>query len=504
VTDDRKVSEAEARLGELLERHDEEVDYAEYERWREDPVGFVRQVLREEPWEKQCEIAEAVRDHRQVTVRSCHAAGKDWIAARLALWWVYSRRGRVVVTGPTRAQVEEIIMRGEVRDAFRRGDLPGDLHVKALRPAGEGKAAILAKTATGVHRLSGIHKRLLFVVTEAQDPEIEHAWDAAFVNATGEEDRKLTLGNPTEPDGRFYDAHRPGSDWHSIKVASEDIPNVRRGEVVIPGLLDRAGVEGFASEYGRESAFYRSRVEAEFPAESEDALIEREWLDAAVRRHRREPEPEGYYVVGVDPARFGSDETVCCVRRGGRVMEFVAWRGEDTQASARRVLNLVRRLHDGGRTPVKTVAVDSIGIGAGVVDRVKEDLDTTWHEAGRGGRGLRERRTRVVAFNSAKKAPRPDRYPNVRSQAFWRVRKLLEDGELALPDDPRLLEELRALRVEFTANGLTRIGGKDRIKSRLGRSPDRADALAISLRPDLEEEGALELLIGGASSRRAG
>jgi hypothetical protein len=52
--------------------------------------------------------------------------------------------------------------------------------------------------------MTGLHEsRVLFIVTEAQDPEISHAWDAAFACATGEHDRILTLGNPTEPDGRF-------------------------------------------------------------------------------------------------------------------------------------------------------------------------------------------------------------------------------------------------------------------------------------------------------------
>ena len=215
-----------------------------------DEPGPVQEVLKAEPWERQEKIALAVRDHPRVTVRSCHAAGKDWLASRLALWRVYARGRMALLTGPTAAQVEEILMRGEVRTAFVRGRLPGELHVRALRPGGGGEAGILAKTGTGISSLSGFHDaRVLVVITEAQDPDIEHAWDATFACATGAEDRILTLGNPTEPDGRFYAAHRGGSGWEPFRISAADIRNVREGRTVVPGLLTREGGERFRREY---------------------------------------------------------------------------------------------------------------------------------------------------------------------------------------------------------------------------------------------------------------
>jgi hypothetical protein len=74
-------------IGELVARHERGrgLDFAEY---RDDPVRFIREVLKGEPWSVQCDIAEAVRDEPLVVVRSCSSAGKDWIAAQLALWWV--------------------------------------------------------------------------------------------------------------------------------------------------------------------------------------------------------------------------------------------------------------------------------------------------------------------------------------------------------------------------------------------------------------------------------
>jgi phage terminase large subunit len=488
-------------LGDLLGKHTAS-RAADFTTYRNDPVGFIRDMLGGKPWPKQIETAEAVRDEAQVTVRSCHAAGKDWLAARLALWWVYCRRGLVVLTGPTASQVEEILMRKEVLTAFRAGGLPGELHVKALRPGGSGEAGILARTGTGVHGLTGLHEaRVLFVITEAQDPDIAHAWDAAFACTTGAGDRILTLGNPTEPDGRFYRAHQPGSGWRAIKIEAADIPNVQEGRTVVPGLLTQEGVERFIREYGEGSPFVISRVHAEFPAEATDSLVTVDWLDRAVELHRtRAFEYEAtrsHHVLGVDPARLGPDKTVVCVRQASIVREFVEWRGLDTMATADRVQVEVRRLlefyapsREGGA--VESVHVDEIGLGGGVLDRLRETLPRVrWAEymLDRIWPSISYRSVEAVPFNAARASGLPERFANLRAQAYWFLRKLLEDSKLALPDLAALREELLATRVRFGADGRTSIESKDAVKDRIGRSPDYSDALVISLAPMLPRVG---------------
>lgn len=510
VSGHRDLDRLHADLGELLARHAGSRG-GDHGRRRDDPVGFLREVLGAEPWEAQERVAEAVRDHPLVTVRSCHAAGKDWLAARLALWWVYARGGLVVLTGPTAAQVEEILMRAEVRAAFLAGAFPGELHVRALRPGGEGRAGILARTGTDVHALTGLHRaRVLFVITEAQDPAIDHAWDAAFAVCTGEEDRVLAVGNPTEPDGRFWAAHQPGSGWHAVKIAAESIPNVREGRTVVPGLLTREGVERIRREYGEGSPFYVSRVLAEFPSEAADSLVLREWLDRARARFisgELEPPERTPFTLGVDPARLGPDRTAVVIRQGAVVRGFETWNGLDTMATAARVRDLAARLLADHAGPgfgdvagVEAVLVDEVGLGGGVLDRLRETLPALeWVEV-RGEDRYRPRavtrRPEARAFNASKAAGLPERFRNLRAQAYWRLRKLLEEGALALPDGPdgeALAEELLSTRVRFGADGRTEIEGKDALKARLGRSPDLADALVISLAAELAAPGRWEI-----------
>lgn len=203
-TYDAASRELEKEYGELLQEGDTATDLDRWSRWADDPVGFMTEALGEEPWSVQREVAEAVRDHRKTVVVGCNALGKDWAAARVAVWWAYAVGGLAVLTGPTERQVSEVLMRKEVGRAKRAGNLPGELYTGALRIRGE-EASILAKTASGVSDLTGFHdRRVLGIITEAQGVE-PFAWEALQACATGPEDRLLAVGNPLDNSGRFYE-----------------------------------------------------------------------------------------------------------------------------------------------------------------------------------------------------------------------------------------------------------------------------------------------------------
>ena len=141
-------------------------------RYSGDPVGFMRDVLNEDPWERQVEIAELVRDHPRVVVRSAHGMGKDWLEARLLLWHVFARGGLGIYTGPTDRQLE-VGMR-EIRAAFRKApDLPGELFSRSLRIGGEDR--LMAFTSTNVDNLTGWHDPagVMVAISEGQGERVE-------------------------------------------------------------------------------------------------------------------------------------------------------------------------------------------------------------------------------------------------------------------------------------------------------------------------------------------
>jgi hypothetical protein len=105
--------------------------------------------------------------------------------------------------------------------------------------------------------------------------------------------------------------------------------------------------------------------------------------------------------------------------------------------------------------------IDEIGIGAGVVDR------------------LTELGYRIHAFNAARRAHNSLRFLNRRAEAFWLLRESLEAGEVALPNDELLFQELLATQWSVTSAGKIQIVAKEQLRNEIGRSPDRADAAVM-------------------------
>lgn len=494
-----RAAEAVGALDERLADTRDGADLAEFEELADAPVAFAEEVLGVDLWSRQEEILRALLESTHLQVQGANAVGKDFAAAVASLWWVFCRSGLVLATAAVERQLVDVFM-GEVARLWRDApELPGELYRSALRVPGAEHAGIVTFTSTESSKLTGYHApRVLAVLTEAQAVP-EYGWEGLQACAAGPEDRTLAVGNPLRPEGRFWKASNSGA-WRSIRIPVSEHPNLREDEDrEIAGGPSEKFVRRMARDWGEDSDQYAARVEARFPEQSEDALVDREWIESAVERGREgafeADVEEEYATVAVDVARFGRDRTVVCVRRGRVVTEFVVWQGEDTSETTGRVLRLVRRLHDDGRSPVREVVVDAVGIGAGVADQLRDELsEVTWWESGTRGRGLRERSPRLREFKGGAKAKDPSRFADLRSQAAWAVRTHLEEGELALPDDSDLRRELRALRTEVTAKGKVRLEGKDRTKSRLGgASPDRFDALSMSFLRELREEDAREI-----------
>lgn len=532
-----ELEELELEAQEKLRSNPGSVDFQRYRDYYDDPVGFivdhltpdherdtgVRQMVNlgvlpegttpEDashtaagdypgfgPWPAQVKIAESVRDNNLTVVRSCNKAGKDWLAARLAVWWVYARGGRVLVTGPTGRQVKKVVMM-EVGMAFHASELPGDLYTQELRiDTGETDefTAILAMTSSSASKLTGFHRTpvpgegVLILMTEAQDVE-EFAWEGLLRNAARDQDRFLAFGNPYEPVGEFYEANLD-DEWNAIRIDGLDHPNVVYGEDVVPGGITRGYVERIERQSGgRDTALFKSAVRGEFSMASGDRLIQDPaWIDEAFELHDevqdllsggqlppevwRRGDKEGAsvdiedprrkpLVIGVDVARFGEDSSVLIFRRGGFVTEVktLPFKTRTTEVSG----HVVRALREYGVDKDDrgyVVLVDEIGVGGGVVDEL--------HEQGW--------RVRGVNFAAGPPAGVKDEYLNLRAWCYWRVRQDLERNQMALPRAEKLRQELLAQSWAPTSAGKIKLNKKSQVRAELGRSPDYADALAIT------------------------
>jgi hypothetical protein len=165
-------------------------------------------------------------------------------------------------------------------------------------------------------------------------------------------------------------------------------------------------------------------------------------------------------ILGVDVARYGNDETVIAYRRGrdARTLPWTSFRGLDTMEVAARVAVEIDRLGP------DAVMVDVGGVGAGVVDR------------------LRQMGREVIAVDSGRKSDgaASAKTANKRAEMWLRMRDWLAQGSAALPRDLKLEAQLTCVQYKHDANNAILLEKKEEIRKRGLPSPDRGDALALT------------------------
>lgn len=302
--------------------------------------------------------------------------------------------------------------------------------------------------------------------------------DATKNKATDDEDNKyaavrniiaVAMSTPGPATGRFYSigSGKPGfEDWK--------VRQVRQAEVIEAGRMSRKWAEQREKQWGRGSSVFQMRVLGEFFLDDPDALVPLGWVEAAQQRWedwkaQGRPELDGARWLGVDVAGGGADRTVMARLTGVHITRLEYPSDTDLMRIASKVARI------GQFRPV----VDTLGIGQGVTDRLRQ-----MHDAG-------EARLRPVSFvGSASTAmlnrTREYAFVNQRSAAWWMVREALdpqnETGAM-LPPDPELVADLTAPTWSIADSGRPpkiRVEPKDRVKEKLGRSPDFGDAVAMA------------------------
>jgi hypothetical protein len=455
------------------------------DRVRRDPVWFCRTVLGFEPWSKQRAVLEAVRDHRRVAVRSAHGVGKTAIAARLVLWYLAAFPGsNVITTASTWTQVREQLWR-ELTVAYYAsgGFFTGTLTDTRLELGPDWFA--LGLSTDRPEAFAGYHaERLLVVIDEASGVD-EAVWEAAESLLTTAGSRLFGIGNPLRPSGPFYRAFTSERElYRLLSISALDSPAVTGESVpgkVLARLVGPDWIEGRRVAWGEGSPLWQARVLGEFPTTADDTVVSIREVEAAQSRRLPAGEP---VVVACDVARFGSDETVIAVRRGSRVRIARAYVGRDLMQTTGAIVDVGRELvRDGVTAHAITYMVDDAGVGGGVTDR------------------LRELGYPAVAFNAGGRAALADMYPNRRSEAWWTFAEQLP--QIDLDPDERLAADLVAPRYKLDSQGRRKVEAKAETKRRLGRSPDRGDAvlMAFAAPAPLDLGGELERLRERAIAR---
>jgi len=432
-------------------------------RLRREPVLFVRALLGEDPDGWQCEVMQAVADgETQITIRSGRQVGKTTELAWLSMWFLMVHRdARVLVTAPSSGQLEDAYI-----PEFKKwvNTLPPELRdcwtIKAERfefkfdPRQPFENFITIKTARkdSPESMQGMNApNVLVLVDEAAavDDALFESLSGSLSGNRGKTCLFLT-GNPNRTSGFFYESHTVEAEsWKTFHVSSEQCSRVSESWI---GRMKR--------KYGDDSDPYRIHVLGEFPRGESNTVIPVSLVEAAIGRDVDEI-ADSPVVWGLDVARFGSDSSALAKRKGNVLLGNIqTWRSLDTMQLA----GLVESEYEAALGPYRPseILVDVIGVGAGVVDRLRS-------------LGLPVRGINVSESPSLK-----GQHLNLRSELWYNMKAWLEQRDVRLPNDKELMEELVSVRFEYTDRGKIKLESKQGMKKRGADSPDRADALALT------------------------
>ena len=397
-----------------------------------------------------------------IAVASGHGAAKTSYVAR-RIHWFMSCRGhpQVVCTANTESQLitkswRELAKWHKLSANRHWFDWTATSYYLKAHPE-TWKAHAIPWSENNTEAFAGTHEENVLVVFDEASKISDKIWEVTDGVFTTKKNIWLVFGNGTRNVGRFYDCFNKlkGKPWLTWQVDSRTCK-----------AANKPYLERLVEQYGGEDTDQaRVRVRGLFPRTATRQLISTEAVERC-QGHQTEGWEMQPKLMGVDIARFGENSSTICVRQGRRVSEIEVLPKMDLMETARHVAEAIRR-----ERPLQ-VFVDGSGIGAGVVDR------------------LRQLNFSVVDVNGGNSSLNP-RFLNKRAEIWWAMKEFIE-GLCELPKDDKLKLELTCLEYDFTDKGRIRLDRKTDIMEQYGFSPDRADALALTFSypvADFGEEG---------------
>lgn len=395
--------------------------------------------------------SKSVNEAIQIAVRSGHGIGKTALIAWIILWFMSTKpQPQVVVTANTQAQLlgktwRELAKWHKLainRDWFEwtatkfyaKWD-PETWFAMAIPWSKERSEAF-----AGTHEK---HVLMIYDEGSAIDDKIYEVTEGAMTTPGA---MWIVFGNPTKNTGRFRECwgkfrHR----WFGIQIDSRNAKKANKSQI-----------NNWITDYGEDSDFVRIRVKGEFPRASSTQFIPLDLIEEAMGRKEI---PNAFEHAGIcighDVARYGDDRSVILVRQGLKIHKIMKFREKSLMDLAGYVAEEIRRWKP------SAVFVDVVGIGAGVIDRLRQ-------------LGYSE----IIEVNGGSSAREENKYFNLRAEMWVKMKEWLKVGYL--PKDDELKEDLIGPEYGYDNKERLQLEKKEDMKARGLSSPDIADALALT------------------------
>lgn len=426
--------------------------------WRKNPLAYAYNVFginEFDPWQET--ILREFPTNNRIAVKSGRGVGKSFLQALLTFYFLSTRpKPKVLVTASTEAQLEDVVwsecrrLLGLMKPQFR-SLYEFQITSDKIFPAAFDKEMFASAKVPRPDRVESVQgfrsDQTLIIADEASALE-QIVFQAMLGNLTGRdtlEQKFLMFSNPRRLTGPFYDVFNSNtSKWRLHTVSSTD-----------SRWCSKELIEDIVEKYGTQSPEYLSDILGEFPALSINNIVTPEEFNAAVNNTMPITDSG---IWGLDVARFGVDKCALAKRYGRVLAEPVmTWSGTDTMETARRVAEEYDKTPD--RLKPHTIAVDTIGVGAGVYDR------------------LSQLRIPCYPVNVATKSYSP-KFRTLRDVLYFKAAEAIRTG-MSLPDDRALRAQCTRIEFDFLANGMRTITTKE-INN---RSPDEWDAFILTFAP---------------------
>lgn len=435
-----------------------------------DPEAWMYDIMGLKLWSKQAEIVNSVVENKKTAIKSSHSTGKSFTMSALACWWTVTRAEMdaiVVSTAPTYEQVNKILWEA-IRKNHRANNLIGTVNQQDEWKLDNGTVVGFGRKPadTSLHGFHGIHRPggVLVLLDEGCGLH-QNIFTATEAITTGAFDRLCTVGNPDEANtefGRIFIKDDPS--WNKITISAFDTPawtGEQADQIVLDSLIQKDWVEDKRVSWGVDSPRWKSKILGEFSLDNSNTIFTLGNINTG-KATEIDSNADTPLVFGVDVARMGEDESVIYSNRGGHVRLLDKWANCTLMETASRIHNLAV---EHGATEVR---VDGVGIGAGVFDRLGQLCDNQYS---------------VVSLVGNASSPDLDRWRNIRAHWWDTVRERMSKGEIDLDySDEALQDELLSVNYHFkNQRNALQIESKEELRSRIGKSPDFADAFIYSL-----------------------
>ena len=385
--------------------------------------------------------------------------GVSWLCCAFAVWMWRFHGGTVVGFGSRKEEYVDKL--GDPKSLFWKvrqfiALLPQELrprgydgkthapHMRILNP--ENGSAIVGEAGDNIGRGN---RTSIYFKDEAAYFEHAESIDAALSQTSN---CKIDVSTPNGPGNPFY---RKAHSGKISKFTFDWRQDPRKDEAWYRDQCNKLDPVIVAQE-----------IDRNYEGSIANSFISGDLVRTAMSRGPMEVQPTGGLMVGLDVARFGDDKTVLSLRRGRVLLKQTVWAKHDLVQTAARARNEIVAYN----IRPEQIAVDTIGIGAGVADMMRAWWpDKVDHKTGR--------ITKTIAdINLSLRLDDGQNY-NLRALMATNVRAWLVGA--SIPNDPDLMTDLTALRYSYRAGELL-IESKDDAKGRGIKSPDRFDSLALT------------------------